>query len=657
MVALVDTFVPSCVQPVKLTILLEGYQVKLEMQNEEIRRSQLELRAAHDRYAELYNFSPAGHFTLDRKGVIQEANLQAGILLGIPSGELIHQPIIRFIAPDGQAAFARHLQDAFGTGAKQSCDLHMVQPGGATLVIHLEGQAFPDEAGTQTYCRVAVFDITERTREEELRREGEKRLQAIMDNSTALIFLKDSEGHYLQINRRFEEIFHIANCDIIGKTDEEVFPPTQAAAFRANDRRVLGTRVAMEFEEVALHDDGPHTNIVLKCPLLNAQGQPYALCGIVTDITERRRADQAIRESEARLAGILDIAQDAIIMIDGSNRVVMFNQGAEHIFGYAAQEMIGRPLNQLLPSRFHESHLQHITAFGQGQTRTRRMGERLEIFGLRKDGTEFPAEASISKLVQDGCITFTVILRDITERKQTERQLEDTVDRARALSHRLNVVREEERTRMARELHDELGVRLTCLKLDLARLESWNQNSRLTPDIRAEKIRSMIAEVDTTIVSVQRLVAELRPGILSDLGLVAAIEWQCQDFERRSGIRCLCEATQEQIDLDPSSATAAFRICQETLTNVMRHAKAAFVRVLMTQVNGDLLLEIQDDGQGISAEKVNDSASLGLLGMRERASSLGGQVEIAGWPGKGTTVTVRLPMRTGDSQEAIENKV
>jgi signal transduction histidine kinase len=154
----------------------------------------------------------------------------------------------------------------------------------------------------------------------------------------------------------------------------------------------------------------------------------------------------------------------------------------------------------------------------------------------------------------------------------------------------------------------------------------------------------MTAEVDATIAAVQRLVAELRPGILDDLGLVAAIDWQCRDFQRRSGIRCFCEATQEMIDLDPSCATAAFRIFQETLTNVLRHAKATFVRVLVTQVNGDLLLEIQDDGQGISAGKVNDSASLGLLGMRERASSLGGQFEIAGWPGKGTTVTVRLPL-------------
>jgi signal transduction histidine kinase len=157
-----------------------------------------------------------------------------------------------------------------------------------------------------------------------------------------------------------------------------------------------------------------------------------------------------------------------------------------------------------------------------------------------------------------------------------------------------------------------------------------------------EKIRSMSGEVDSTIAEVQRLAAELRPGVLDDLGLVAAIEWQCQDFERRSGIRCLCEASFDQIHMTPSRATAAFRICQEALTNVARHAKASFVRVLVKEKGEDVLIEIQDNGQGIPPEKVNDASSLGLLGMKERSMAIGGTLDIAGWPGKGTTVTLRL---------------
>jgi signal transduction histidine kinase len=183
---------------------------------------------------------------------------------------------------------------------------------------------------------------------------------------------------------------------------------------------------------------------------------------------------------------------------------------------------------------------------------------------------------------------------------------------------------------------------MTCMKMDLARLLSMLRESLFPRDKMEEKIRSMNAEVDTTIAEVQRLAAELRPGVLDDLGLVAAIEWQCQDFERRSGIRCLCEASFDEIRISPARATAAFRICQEALVNVARHAKATFVRVLVKESGDDVLIEIQDNGQGIPAEKVNDAASLGLLGMKERSMAISGRLEIAGWPGKGTTVTLRL---------------
>jgi signal transduction histidine kinase len=182
---------------------------------------------------------------------------------------------------------------------------------------------------------------------------------------------------------------------------------------------------------------------------------------------------------------------------------------------------------------------------------------------------------------------------------------------------------------------------MACLKMDLARMQSMRGDA--SPAKLEEKILSMTEQVDTTIAAVQDLVAELRPGVLDDLGLVAAIEWQCRDFERRSGIRCLVDFKQEDIPLDSVRATAAFRICQEALTNVLRHAAAKEIRVRLELIDRQLLLEIQDDGQGISPEKVCDARSFGLLGMRERADAVGGVLRIVGLPGLGTTVTLRLP--------------
>ena len=244
-------------------------------------------------------------------------------------------------------------------------------------------------------------------------------------------------------------------------------------------------------------------------------------------------------------------------------------------------------------------------------------GEYALEFRLRhKDGSYrwITARASFALEPDGRRVRLLSSHMDITDRKRAEEQLQRTLGELRTLSRKMDVVREEERTRIARELHDELGVRLTCLKLDLARLQFLTGGSQFLRAKMKEKVHSMMADIDPTIASVQRLVVELRPGILDDLGLVAAIEWQCQDFERRSGTPCVCKASQQKIVLDGAHATAAFRICQEALTNVARHAKARSVRVLIEQVNGELLLEIQDDGQGIRTEQLNGVGLVGSVG-------------------------------------------
>lgn len=485
----------------------------------------------------------------------------------------------------------------------------------------------------------------ERGRMEEILRESEARFRAIMDNSPALMFLKDVEGRYLLVNRRFEEVFHLVSRDLIGKTDEELFPPAQAAAFRANDRKVLTCGAPMEFEEVALYDDGPHTTIVVKFPLLNAQGGCSALCGIATDITERKREEEERQKLVKDRLLLLESTGEGIYGIDLQGHCTFINSAAARMLGYPTEEVVGRNMHELI-----HHHRSDGTLYSRAECRIYhafRSGAGCQVDDevmWRKNGDSFPVDYSAFPIIEQGEIRGAVVtFTDISTRKKAEEQLRDTVQRVRTLSQRLETVREEERTRIARELHDELGVRLTCLKLDLARLQSLMGEPMFPRKNMEEKIRSMTAEVDSTIASVQGLVAELRPGVLDDLGLVAAIEWQCQDFERRSGIRCCCEAREGDIQLDRPQATAAFRICQEALTNVARHAKATSIRVLVEQLNGDLLLEIQDNGRGIPVEKLTDSASLGLLGMRERAASLGGQIEITGQPGKGTTVMLRLP--------------
>jgi len=235
---------------------------------------------------------------------------------------------------------------------------------------------------------------------------------------------------------------------------------------------------------------------------------------------------------------------------------------------------------------------------------------------------------------------------DIDNRKRAEEQLKATSAQLRALSARLQSVREEEGTRIAREIHDELGSALAGLRWELESLDKAVSESSEASQLGAlrEKIETMIALTDTTVAAVRRISSELRPSILDDLGLAEAIEWQAQQFQARTGIVCRCECQVENLELDQQKSTAVFRIFQESLTNILRHAQATSVEIRMEEGAGELVLTVRDDGRGITEEEKTGRQALGLLGMRERAHLVGAEVDISGSEGSGTVVTVRVPL-------------
>jgi PAS domain S-box-containing protein len=355
------------------------------------------------------------------------------------------------------------------------------------------------------------------------------------------------------------------------------------------------------------------------------------------------RMQQALDAAHARLRAILESAMDAIIAVDEGGNIVVFNRAAEQVFRCPRREAYGAPLARFIPERYRASVRGRIEAFGISGGASRSADELSTLWGLRADGEEFPIEISISQALVAGRRYYTAILRDATRRKQYEDALKAQKEEMRELSARVLEAREEEKTLIARELHDELGQMLTALKMDLA----W-MRERLPADSAelAGKARQMNAMLDQTVASVRRISADLRPLMLDDLGLTDAAQWLVEDFGRRAGIECRLDLNADAgLDaLERPAATAVYRALQESLTNIARHSGAKSARIALGLRNGTLELEIEDDGRGISREEIAMSRSLGLKGMRERIGYLGGSLEVEGTPGRGTRVRVRLPV-------------
>ena len=354
-----------------------------------------------------------------------------------------------------------------------------------------------------------------------------------------------------------------------------------------------------------------------------------------------RRARAALHATHARLSSIIDSAMDAIITVDPQQRIVLFNRAAEAVFRCVRLDAIGAPVERFIPSRFREAHRGHVDRFGRTGATSRRMGETSVLWGLRSDGEEFPLEASISQTEETAGRFYTVILRDVTKRKQAEDVLKKHQAELRELSARVLEAREEEKTLIARELHDELGQLLTALKMDLA----WMRERLPPPGTElGGKAAQMEALLDRTVTSVRRISANLRPLMLDDLGLLDAAAWLVEDFGARSGIDVRLTLPEAALEgLDRRVANTVYRVLQESLTNIARHAQARQAWVVLGASAEEVRIEVEDDGRGIVDDELSRSRSLGLKGMRERVLYLGGTLDISRAPRGGTRVQATLP--------------
>lgn len=370
-----------------------------------------------------------------------------------------------------------------------------------------------------------------------------------------------------------------------------------------------------------------------------SDGTPQELIGLWADVTAQRQANELIR----RQADIINQIQESVITVDLNGYVTSWNHGAERLLGYTAQEALGKHISFVYPEEDREFLEKHVLAPVRANGT-----HQIEIRRRTKSGALRFAQLSLTLLRNEGGSPMSIVgySMDITDRKRGEEALLTSRNQLAALAVRLETVREEERGRIALEVHDVLGQALTGLKLDI----SWvykqlaESQSSFEPSAVLARLAMSLKLIDATIQSVREIATTLRPSVLDQLGLEAAIEWQAQEFHHRTGIGCTTSISPDHIHVDAEQSTALFRILQEVLTNVVRHAHATEVDIRLEETREHVVMQIRDNGKGITTVAQSGPQAFGLLGMRLRAQQQGGMFDIQGTSGRGTTVTVKIPL-------------
>jgi PAS domain S-box-containing protein len=375
-----------------------------------------------------------------------------------------------------------------------------------------------------------------------------------------------------------------------------------------------------------------------KIPLLNSTGNIYGVLGTYEDITERKLAEEALKESENKFRNLSDNSPN-MIFINQEGKIIYANKRCEQYLGYSRDEFYSSHFDfrKLIEPEYLEMMNANFKRHMEGQE-----VPPVEYAIRTKSGQRIETIINTKLITYGGKQAILGIITDITERKLAEKRIRESHNRLRSLAERLQMIREEERATIAREIHDDLGQSLTAVKMDI----SWLKNNQgKDKEFTPGKFDMMLDLINSTIQSVKRIATELRPGILDDLGLVPAIEWQAAEFQNRYKIQCNVSINKPEVKIIDEIAIAVFRIFQETLTNVARHSGATKVDVNLNFYDDNkLIMEIADNGVGIEEEQINSLKSLGLFGMRERVNILRGSVEITGEKGKGTKVSVSIPI-------------
>ncbi len=527
---------------------------------------------------------------------------------------------------------------------KYTFDFHVQRADGTLIVVESTQSFMNDEKGNPYFIIGISHDITDRVAAEKILKESEANLKAIFQSTSQSFMLMDTDTRIIAFNenasKTIQSFYHIQ----LKKGDDfkQFVLPDRYEKFAHHFKEVMNRKI-VRFEEKFNFPGREDVFLeVTYSPVLKDE-KVIGIIMCTEDTTHRFQSKETILKSEQKYRELVETSIDMIWTIDKKGTVLFVNSAAGDILGWEPEELVGRNFIDFVGPDDKERVDQSIKEVMETTGRY----SNFESTILRKDGTvaNVITHAVVNHDSKSGDAWLTGTSRDITQRVQAEKMLSQKNEQLQMLSSYLQTIREEERTHIAREIHDELGQQLTGLKMDLAWMnrKSVEKNSEIS-----DKLAEMIKLVDETIKTIRKISSDLRPGILDDLGLIPAVEWQCQEFEKRTKIKCIFHNHVPDALIDKEASTGVFRILQESLTNIARHAEATKITVEFDQKLDQYVLLINDNGIGFEQDKTLTKQTLGLVGMRERAGMLNGSLTILSTPNIGTQVSLFFPVKTSE---------
>lgn len=520
-------------------------------------------------------------------------------------------------------------------------ECRIIRKDGTIIDVEISGKKLAD-GRYQSFAR----DITERKKAAEKLQQSEEAYRVLVENAPeALVVFDVTEQKFVSVSETATKLFGMSKEELLKLGPEAVSPEYQPDGRLSSDVAKANLQKAVNGEKPVFewtHCDKKGNLIPCEVWLVRLPSENDVLIrGSIIDITERKKTQEILLEKEKRLEQVLSSTIDNFYVIDVNYTVIIINKVAERNLKIAwnSPVKVGTNLLDVIPDDGKEPIIESFKkAFS---------GESLE-YELQLTHLDLPAWVLIEYTPvydeSEKIVGVSVVAKDITERKKAEELLQKSYEDIRQLASNLQSIREDERTNIAREIHDELGQQLTGLKMDLHWLTKKINSS--DPDINS-KMTESIKLINATIASVRKISTDLRPSILDDLGLVAALEWQSEEFEKRSGSQVKFINRAGDIIVKPEITTAVFRIYQELLTNIARHANADMVTAMLQKENGTLNFKISDNGTGFNLESISDKKTLGLLGIKERTLILGGTYEFKSEPGRGSETIISIPLTDG----------